>query len=248
MIWDIDGGSRVAADQSRSLPTRLNLGCGYDIRPDYLNVDMQEFHHPDLVADITSLPMLPSGHFQEILAQDVLEHLERGKARPALKEWARLLREEGVLTIRVPSLLHVMDMLTRPENQSAEDAERIIHLLYGTQAYEGDYHLNGFTARTIESSLAQAGLLVCNAWVRDQWLYVVQARKTGELREPTEFVHNAFFRILGRHADPSGLAHYTAALDSGGLSRPALEQELAFHARDPAEQNWRSVCWSAPEG
>src|SRR3954449_9383032 len=55
------------------LPTRLNVGCGYDIRPGFLNVDNGDWHSPDLVADITDLVMLPSGHFEEIVAQDVLE-------------------------------------------------------------------------------------------------------------------------------------------------------------------------------
>ncbi len=79
------------------LPTRLNVGCGYDIRPHFLNVDNGDWHSPDLVADITNLVMLPSGHFEEIVAQDVLEHIERGKQISTLREWGRLLSPDGVL-------------------------------------------------------------------------------------------------------------------------------------------------------
>jgi hypothetical protein len=77
------------------LPTRLSLGCGWDIRPDFLNVDFVPAHNPDLVADVTNLPMLPSGYFDEIVAQDVLEHFERGKTSGALAEWSRLLSDTG---------------------------------------------------------------------------------------------------------------------------------------------------------
>ena len=58
-------------------PARLNLGCGYDRREGFLNVDLHAFHDPDLVGDVRSLPALPSGRYTEIVAQDVLEHLER---------------------------------------------------------------------------------------------------------------------------------------------------------------------------
>ena len=31
-------------------PRRLNLGCGFDVRPGYLNVDLHAWHKPDLLA------------------------------------------------------------------------------------------------------------------------------------------------------------------------------------------------------
>ena len=53
---------------SRSIPprtrTRVNLGCGYDKRPGYLNVDLHGFHDPDLVGDVRSLPELPTRPLQ----------------------------------------------------------------------------------------------------------------------------------------------------------------------------------------
>ncbi|RYF60885.1 MAG: hypothetical protein EOO27_04180 [Comamonadaceae bacterium] len=64
----------------------MNLGCGFDIRTGYLNVDMHDRQGPDLVADVTSLGMLPSEGFTEIVAQDVLEHVERHKVHVALSE------------------------------------------------------------------------------------------------------------------------------------------------------------------
>lgn len=39
---------------------RLNVGCGFDIRPDYINVDMNDFHSPDVVADIVDLDGFPT--------------------------------------------------------------------------------------------------------------------------------------------------------------------------------------------
>lgn len=76
-------------------PKKLNLGCGFDIRPDYINIDFQDFHNPDLVADIRKLDMLPSGLYDEVIAQDCLEHFPRCDTEPALFEWSRLLKTGG---------------------------------------------------------------------------------------------------------------------------------------------------------
>ena len=208
------------------LPTRMNLGCGYDLRKGYLNVDLQPKHSPDLVADVTRLPMLPPDHFEEILAQDVLEHLERAHTQPALDEWARLLKPNGVLVIRVPSLLDLFEMLSAPAWREFEKAQEVVHLMYGTQAYTGDFHLTGFTPALLDGYLRRAGLLICEANVRDGWLFDIRARKIGRLESAAEFVHGAYFRILGRPVDPSGLQDHCRALDAGEMTREDLETSL----------------------
>ncbi|MDY0106844.1 MAG: hypothetical protein RBS27_09245, partial [Giesbergeria sp.] len=87
------------------LPDRLNLGCGFDKKPGYVNVDFSVMHHPDVVADVLKLDFLPKNHYSEILAQDILEHLPRTSTTRALLHWASLLKNDGVLTIRVPDIL-----------------------------------------------------------------------------------------------------------------------------------------------
>ena len=64
-----------------AFPLRLNLGCGYDRKPGYLNVDFQAFHEPDLVADVTDLAMLPDGRYEEIVAQEALPDADEGDVR-----------------------------------------------------------------------------------------------------------------------------------------------------------------------
>jgi predicted SAM-dependent methyltransferase len=107
----------------------LNLGCGYDKRAGFLNVDVQSFHAPDVVADVTTLP-LPSAGFALVVAQDILEHLERQRVPVALAEWARLLAPDGVLELRVPSLLDLLGLLAAPENRPAPRAAELVALLY----------------------------------------------------------------------------------------------------------------------
>jgi predicted SAM-dependent methyltransferase len=219
--------AKEALDLPQSLPRRLNVGCGYDKRPGFLNVDLHAIHEPDLVADVTSMPMLPGGYFHEIVAQDVLEHFERGKTAGALAEWARLLAPEGTLFVRVPSLLHLMEMLAAPANRDAEAARKIVHLMYGTQAYTGDYHLAGFTATILEQFLADAGLLVCEAQILHGWLFEVTARKTDRLTHPLEVIHNMYFKVLARPADPAALSSLEPLVAGGRLPVAELEATLA---------------------
>ena len=80
---------------------RLNLGCGRDHRADYLNVDSVSDVEPDLLWDLDSLPLpLPDGHFSEILALDVVEHLSSIVA--FMGEAHRLLVDGGELRITTP--------------------------------------------------------------------------------------------------------------------------------------------------
>jgi hypothetical protein len=167
-------------------PDRLNLGCGWDHRAGYLNVDLQDFHKPDLVADVTDLALLPDGSYREIVAQDILEHISRTKTLDVLTRWSQLLAPGGTLTLRVPSLLDLVALFDRPENQARARQELLMQSLFGTQAYDGDYHLTSFTRPLLTDYLTTAGLRVTRWELKDEWLFDVDAAKpaAGITRSP----------------------------------------------------------------
>lgn len=79
---------------------RLNLGCGHDIRAGWINLDSANIPGVDVVHDIEKTPLpFKDGEFDEIICQDVLEHVEW---IPVLKDLHRILKQGGKLTIRVP--------------------------------------------------------------------------------------------------------------------------------------------------
>lgn len=79
---------------------KLNLGCGNDIKAGWINLDSASLPGVDVVHDIENLPLpFVSNFFDEILCQDVLEHVEY---IPVLRELHRILKPGGTLTIRVP--------------------------------------------------------------------------------------------------------------------------------------------------
>lgn len=153
-------------------PLKLNLGCGFDKRNGYLNIDFQAFHKPDLVADIRSLGMLPSGKYEEVMAQDVLEHLHQVDVIPALDEWHRLLMPNGILKLRIPNLAGILKLF-----ESRSDHENLLPLLFGTQAYNGDYHLTGFTKELIAHYLNSCGFKDIIIMEKDVWLLEINSKK-----------------------------------------------------------------------
>jgi len=158
-------------------PTKINVGCGFDIREGYLNVDFQPFHNPDLVADIRNLNMLPSDYYDEIIAQDCLEHLKRTETQDVLLEWSRLLKPGGILILRIPNILGLLKLFTWDEYKNIEKQQTLIQCIFGTQAYNGDYHYTCFTELLIRYYLENAGLTVTSMIPKDEWLLDITATK-----------------------------------------------------------------------
>lgn len=225
-------------------PDKLNLGCGWDRREGYVNVDLHDFHEPDLVADVTDLSMLPDGAYREILAQDVLEHLPRTATLTTLVEWNRLLAPGGRLVLRVPSLLDLARLFADPANQAPEQQEWLMQCLCGTQAYTGDVHLTSFTRSLLAHYLAESGFAVLTWEVRDEWLFEIEATKAGPPRatpvlagyedllrqvgDVPRFLEEAYRRALGRPPDPAGLAYFRGSLASGEMTvRQVIETLLS---------------------
>lgn len=220
-------------------PRRLNLGCGFDRKDGYLNVDLRAFHNPDLVADVCDLSLLPGAGYEEVLAQDLLEHLPRNRTHLALREWNRVLKVSGVLKIRTTSLLGLLDLFRRREFRSIERQEQLVQCLFGTQAYEGDFHFCGFTEPLLRHYLDEAGFRVDSVSTVDEWLFDVEASKVREAFRPEgsfehllaiigddEFVRRSYREILKRDVDPDGLEFYRDCLRHRRMTREEVVRTL----------------------
>ena len=163
------------ADQPR--PRRINLGCGFDHRDGYLNVDFQEFHNPDLKADVKDLSALPDEAFDEALAHDVLEHLERGDVVPTLREWRRVLARGGSLHLRTPDVVGIGASIARRDDVAFHHL--MVQGVYGTQAYQGDYHQAGFTDLTLIDQLFEAGYDQIRVGRLHGWMLEADATRPG---------------------------------------------------------------------
>ncbi|MDB5244346.1 MAG: methyltransferase protein [Parcubacteria group bacterium] len=83
------------------MSTKLNLGCGTDIREGWINLDSALLPGVTVVHDVNTLPLpFPDSSFDEILCQDIIEHI--AEYVPLLKELHRILTPGGRLRIQVP--------------------------------------------------------------------------------------------------------------------------------------------------
>ncbi len=79
----------------------LNLGCGLKHVQEAVNLDITPETHPDVVHDLNQIPWpFPGDHFREVLAYDVIEHLEDFIA--VMEEIHRICRDKAIVRITVP--------------------------------------------------------------------------------------------------------------------------------------------------
>ncbi len=219
-----------------SYPRKLNLGCGFDKKEGYLNIDFNDFHDPDMVANVCNLEMLPCGYYEEIIAYDVLEHITRNKTKLVLSEWNRLLKKGGILHLQVPDLLGILSLLMQDAYQSLEQQEVLVHCLFGSQQYHGDFHHTGFTEMIIRSYLEETGFETESVARKDEWLLQVSAKKIKEcvlgellsIQDHTEFVATAYVNILERKPDKDGFKYYTERLISGEMDKGSVLISLLY--------------------
>ncbi len=153
-------------------PVRLNLGCGRDIKPGWINVDRFSAFHPDVVADLESFPWpWPDNHADEILMSHVLEHL--GAAPDTyigvIKELWRVCRNGATVQIVVPHPRHD-DFISDPTHVRPVTGAGL--LLFSRQANE-EWTRDG-CANTplalyhgVDFALVSEGRLLEEPWAQD---------------------------------------------------------------------------------
>lgn len=134
---------------------KLNLGCGSDIKKDFINIDIRSLPGVDLVADITFLPpdRFAPGTVEEINAYDVLEHIPFPHVPKVLGYWISLLQNGGKIIVRVPDLAKILDKFVNGKLPAFE-AQRLV---FGGQDYEYNFHCAGFTEGMLEGLLLGCG-------------------------------------------------------------------------------------------
>jgi SAM-dependent methyltransferase len=91
----------------------LNVGCGprgASTLPACFNtweqvrVDVDAAVQPDILADLTDLSAIPDGSADAVWAAHCIEHLYQHEVERALREFRRVLREDGFVCVIVPDL------------------------------------------------------------------------------------------------------------------------------------------------
>jgi len=141
---------------------KLNLGCGLDKRPDFLNIDFRREVKPDLVTDLERLflRMFIDGVVEHILAKDFLEHLSWRVVEGFLRDCWRVLRSGGKLKIQTPDLERIARQVILNPNYKFGELEgfrAVSFWVYGGQDYKENLHKCGFTQATLKNLLEKVG-------------------------------------------------------------------------------------------
>lgn len=138
---------------SRKGVLKLNLGCGHIALDGYINIDRRKLPGVDVVAEVDDLPF-KQGEVDEIFSAHLLEHFPQEQLRrQLLPYYFSLLKEGGVFRAVVPDAEAMIQKYTEGEYPYDDLRE----VLYGAQDYEGDFHFNMFTPRSLKKLLLESG-------------------------------------------------------------------------------------------
>ena len=110
---------------------RLNLGCGYDIREGYTNMDIAPVSDRVVKHDVEDLSDFADNSVSEILAYDIIEHFSIEKIHPIIAEWSRVLHPGGILVIQTPDIEEIFNEFYKKAKSGNITWARLSAIIHG---------------------------------------------------------------------------------------------------------------------
>lgn len=133
--------------------TKLNLGCGSDIKPGFINIDIRLLPGVDIVSDIESIDYFTDESIDEINAYDILEHFSFTKTKSILTNWISKLKPGATIIVRVPDVIKILNKF----NEGKLPHFEAMRLIFGGQTYPENFHFAGFSQEVLEGLLVGCG-------------------------------------------------------------------------------------------
>ena len=139
----------------------VHLGCGSINHPVFVNVDILPFSHVHYVHRVDRLSMFKDNTVDLIYVSHCLEHFPYSTVLTVLKEWKRVLKNNGLLRLSVPDF----DLLLAIYHSTGRDLVSIISPLLGGQDYKYNFHYSVFNQESLTVLLEQAGFRNVQQWI-----------------------------------------------------------------------------------
>lgn len=135
---------------------KLLLGCGKRKKKGWLGVDINAKVEPDIVDDMTKLFSIEPGSVEAIKSQYSFEHLTYESAIYALKNWFKVLKPGGELSIELPDLDKCYKMV-----KSSDLTERKygFYGLFGSAANVYLMHKHAWDFKSLKAELKKYGFV-----------------------------------------------------------------------------------------
>jgi len=184
---------------------KLNIGGGRKVLSGFVNVDFVSFPGIErlVVANILDLSFIPSACVSHIHTNHVIEHLTEGQFENQLKEYHRILKDGGLISIRCPNALGVSygfwfePVLEQERNEFIacgfpadetfgdpadkwmhKDLFGLLHWFYGDVGNIRNQHLNIITPSKIKGSVERSGFNIIKMTDPEAINIVIVARKS----------------------------------------------------------------------
>ena len=189
---------------------KINLGCGNDIRPGYINVD--KYNNTGAVDynwDLAKLEV-EDGSVDEIYTSHVFEHVPINEVYGVLEEWERALRPGGKIVMRLPNLeTEVKIWLNTPDDRKWFE----VHRIFGSQSHEGNTHFNGHNPESLKALIERFNFKVThlgtgNRGFGEEIQLTAEKISSSKLANPqciVHFVDGPFAEVKG---DPNDKGFY----------------------------------------
>lgn len=153
----------IITDLSKAKIKRLNLGSGTAPLKGYYNIDIRpKIYEEQCVGKVfkgdARKTEFEDNTFNHIRARHLLEHIHYADTVFVLKEWHRILKEQGTIEITVPDIEYVANRIAKmqmAENFNTHmgklmwiDVDSQMQL-YGSGAVQYGNHLSAFTEKLL---------------------------------------------------------------------------------------------------
>jgi SAM-dependent methyltransferase len=184
---DTVAASRICLHVGCGVPDKARLHAAFR-GPEWLEVrlDIDPVVEPDIIASIVDMPMVGDRSVDAVWSSHNLEHLHAHEVPSALAEFFRVLKPGGILLLTMPDLQKVAELIAADRLEEAAYVSPAgpiapVDMVFGfrkmiAEGHTFMAHRTGFTARSLQRALEQAGFTVVQL-LRDQFDLWAQAEK-----------------------------------------------------------------------
>ncbi|HEX4805482.1 MAG TPA: methyltransferase domain-containing protein [Conexibacter sp.] len=169
-LFATDDGRRLVLHVGCGPPRAENLHDrfrGADWRELRLDIDPRML--PDIVADITGMPEVPAASVDAVWSSHNIEHVFAYQVPRVFEEFLRVLRPGGSVLVTTPDLQRAAERIASgrlddPLYDSPAGPVTPLDMVYGhgreiSRGFEEMAHRTGYTARSLERALREAGFV-----------------------------------------------------------------------------------------
>ena len=196
------------------MKTFLHVGCGFQNKTHLkgfdndnwkeIRLDIDKNVNPDIVGTLTDMKSVEAGSVDAVYSSHNIEHIFPHEVPIALKEFYRVLKDDGIVVITCPDLQSVgeaiaQDKLFEMLYESPMGPVTAFDILYGHRKTTADgniyaLHKGGFTYSVLNTSFFEAGFKARYGGSRlEFWDLFLVAFKQKVPEEEIKRIANPFF-------------------------------------------------------